>query len=125
MSPKRRLLPETRLRAWLLEKYPSFSAAFHTRLASCGLTVGTRLSVRDTVAVETRAFAAMSRMSMEGFRFPVARSPARCTQRRRAEITADVYFTESGSVDSGKSISGVVPSQLVFEVRNCRVTIDQ
>src|SRR4029077_873642 len=37
---------------------------FHTRLASCGLTVGIRLMVRDTVAVETRARFAISRMSI-------------------------------------------------------------
>jgi hypothetical protein len=37
---------------------------FHTRLASFESTVGTRLIVRDTVAVETFASLAISRMFM-------------------------------------------------------------
>lgn len=37
---------------------------FQTRLANCGLTVGTRLIVRDTVAVDTLARFAISRMSI-------------------------------------------------------------
>src|ERR1700722_4349958 len=41
------------------------STTFITRLASAGSTVGTRLIVRDTVAVDTFALLAISRMSMD------------------------------------------------------------
>jgi len=55
---------KTRERAWVLGKYPSSSTTFHTRLASWGSTVGTRLMARDTVAVETLARFAISRISI-------------------------------------------------------------
>src|SRR5580698_1864654 len=41
------------------------STTLITRLASAGSTVGTRLIVRDTVAVDTFALLAISRMSMD------------------------------------------------------------
>src|SRR5580692_1650328 len=41
------------------------STTFITRFASTGSTVGTRLIVRDTVAVDTFARLAISRMSMD------------------------------------------------------------
>src|SRR4029077_9779716 len=43
---------------------PSSSITLQTRFASAGLTVGTRLMARDTVAVETLARFAISRMSI-------------------------------------------------------------
>jgi len=43
---------------------------FQTRLASWGLTVGIRLIARDTVAVETRARLAISRMSIDVTKSP-------------------------------------------------------
>jgi hypothetical protein len=65
--PKIRLLPDTRARARVLGKYPSSSTTFQTRLESSGSTLGTRLIARETVAVETFARRAISRMSI-GFK---------------------------------------------------------
>src|ERR1700738_376683 len=60
--PKCLVRPEISARAWGLGKYPRSSTILHTRLASCGCTLGCRLIVRDTVAVETLARLAISRI---------------------------------------------------------------
>lgn len=47
---------------------PDLAITFHTRVAICGLTLGTRLTTRESVAAETRARLAMSRISMDPVR---------------------------------------------------------
>src|SRR5437660_5987943 len=64
MSPKTRLFPETNPLASLIGQYPTSLTTFHTRRARRGSTVGMLLRVRDTVAVETLALDATSRMSI-------------------------------------------------------------
>jgi hypothetical protein len=61
ITPKIRLHPETSARAWVLGFQPTSSISFHTRLAREGFAVGTRLMVRETVAIETLARLAISR----------------------------------------------------------------
>src|SRR5580698_1115494 len=63
-SPKSLLRPETSARAWVLGTKSSFSITSQTRLAILGLTVLTRLIVRETVAIDTLARRAMVRISM-------------------------------------------------------------
>src|ERR1700743_1492099 len=62
--PKSLLRPETSARACVLGTKSSFSMTSQTRLAILGLTVLTRLMVRETVAMETLASRAMVRISM-------------------------------------------------------------
>src|ERR1700737_2036909 len=59
---------------------------FKTRFASCGWTLGSWLMVRDTVAVETRARFAISRMFIVAGSFPglAQGSPAIIRLRRAA-----------------------------------------
>ena len=56
------LRPDTRVRACVLGTYPVSSTALHTRFASSGSTDETRFTARDTVAIDTCARFATSRI---------------------------------------------------------------
>src|ERR1700737_551704 len=63
ITPKILLSPVTSERAWVFGQKPRSLTTRQTRLARAGLTEGTRLSVRETVAVETLACLAIPRIS--------------------------------------------------------------
>jgi hypothetical protein len=62
INPKTWLRPDTTARACRLGSYPSSSIAFQTRFANCVSTLATWLTVRGTVAVDTLAGLATSRI---------------------------------------------------------------
>src|SRR5208283_4223516 len=68
-SPRVWLRPDTSARACIFGRYPDSSITFHTRFATRGSTVGKRLIVRETVAVDTLARLAISRMIIEYYDF--------------------------------------------------------
>src|ERR1700740_2998922 len=64
IRPSSRLFPDTRARACVLGRYLRSATAFQTREASTGSTEGTWLTVRETVAIDTRACAATAWISI-------------------------------------------------------------
>lgn len=69
-GPKKWLRPETSARAWIFGRYPDSSITFQMRLAGRGSSLGIQLTDRETVAADTLARFAISRMFIETIRLP-------------------------------------------------------